>query len=384
MASASTSIPVPDDALLERLSRKGVRIRLVDQSRRPDGESRSARPEAEAPTTRAFDLGQLVPKATQPEREAIQRKLVNALWSGTVAFEFWGEQLLATARPQMLGWEPPARGVAGSGVLAPASPSTIEYRHGRWLFHGFRAALEVTLHDPDFRERLVGSRLELTKCGSDGERELVTWLVGAGDLEAPGRTRSHAPESAWHPADWSVHVRSRHGRLIIERGRRGAQAPARCALPRTIETVSAHPDTPSMPLCDALARRTSAPDHQEPGHLTASDLATVLWHAMRSKPRRSAQDPVSRPYPSAGALHALEAFVVVSSVDGLARGLAPLRPGRLDLWPHQQRQCADAGSSRSGRSICPACRDATRTDRSGRRIPPRPPNVSGVRLCQPA
>ncbi|MEU3915478.1 thiopeptide-type bacteriocin biosynthesis protein [Streptomyces sp. NPDC029721] len=94
---------------------------------------------------------------------------------------------------------------------------------------------------------------------------------------------------------------------------------------------------PEVPLGAALAARASVRGALG-GPLAAADLGALLWHAMADRdgrgalqPEDSADAPVRRAYPSAGALYTARVRLLVLDVDGVPAGTYDCVPERRTL-----------------------------------------------------
>ncbi|MDH6574910.1 thiopeptide-type bacteriocin biosynthesis protein [Kitasatospora sp. MAP5-34] len=89
---------------------------------------------------------------------------------------------------------------------------------------------------------------------------------------------------------------------------------------------------PSMPLAEAMTRRSSARGELGPD-LRAEELGTLLWSAHAGQAEADAHGRVPRPYPSAGASYAARLRLIVREVEGLSPGTYELDPVSRTMLP---------------------------------------------------
>lgn len=264
----------------------------------------------------------------------------------------WLAATLVNGDEPLLTVHPTGGGVAGNltSLLATVRPAqgivlsrfAILRRDGEVLvLESPRSGFTVHLHDL----RLL-SMNDAQVCGL---LVALSLAVRSGDRE----------DCAWAPHELWFHARSRRGRHENPWGvtLRSSPPPAKHGKRAGIPLPAA--DTPrTMSLTAAVESRRSLREHDDLAPLTVSELGEFLFRTARTRNTWtwSATELLDRPYPSAGALHELEIYPVVSTVTGVPRGLYHYDSHEHQLVP------LDAGEASVGCLLGDAAQ-ALRTDR---------------------
>lgn len=201
-----------------------------------------------------------------------------------------------------------------------------------------------------------------------GARMLVAALLDSGLLVPVDEEGNTAEEkdpvlSQWEFHDLLMHTRTRTVRGESPRGSTFRFASVRPAPPALRERAAGlwtgldRPDLDGLVQSDVgltrvMEERTSERRLLPP---TISQLGELLYRTLRVRAVRPAPpvatgyETTSRPYPSAGGMYELTAYLVVGECDGLARGLYRYDPESHGLWnvsserSHVDRLLRDAG-----------------------------------------
>ncbi|MEO1104910.1 MAG: SagB family peptide dehydrogenase [Pseudomonadota bacterium] len=165
--------------------------------------------------------------------------------------------------------------------------------------------------------------------GISHDTPLACGLWGAGFLEVADAHESNARKS-WEFHDHLFHA---HSSGVFDREVSGATHPQRGTLPppaRKPEMPGERVELPPVqqlgaggsPLHETVKRRRSM---REPGArpLSLPELGQFLWRTSRTlpSPPDGQEERLRRPYPSAGALHELECYVVNNRCQAISRAI---------------------------------------------------------------
>ncbi len=255
----------------------------------------------------------------------------------------------------------------GGGEQPPIfrrSPHVVCYWRGtRFVFFNYAAAAHVPAHDLTVRilnffhhwrsvadlQRHLDGRLP-----APDTRALVEALADSGLLErsdrpAPPRASAMASWESWNPAAGFFHgltrdvqyIDPRAGRQLLRRQARTSPMPAPVKRYEAAATLRLPAPCIDGELRDVLlARRTYRRFGSRPLPLDA--LGTLLGLTAGIQHWRELPgigEVALKTYPSGGARHSLEFYVLSRRVDGLARGLYHYAPDRhvLELLPFRAR-----------------------------------------------
>jgi SagB-type dehydrogenase family enzyme len=188
-----------------------------------------------------------------------------------------------------------------------------------------RAAVRVTLHEPDAAARVFALREP-----ADAADPVVGLLARAGMAVAPG-SEDGRELAQWSFADLLFHARSRVGRNLGGYGGsfrlEGRFEPLPARRPPFEPAVElAKPDLDALDepsFQEVLDARSSIRVHDDERPLTAAQLGAFLYRVARVRGvwHDGHEEVVSRPFPAGGSLHELELYPLVNRVEGLEPGL---------------------------------------------------------------
>ncbi|GAA1716169.1 SagB family peptide dehydrogenase [Propioniferax innocua] len=224
---------------------------------------------------------------------------------------------------------------------------------------GGRSHLVVHVHRdhvPALMDGFADDRDQLDACLAD-----LLWSASLLDE----RDAEEAPESRmWSPAELWMHRQFHDGRGVAAYG---GTYPLEDVEPEPFDTFDGElgeeiPLPPvdlhvrglsEMSLAEAIEQRRSVREFSAERAPTLAMLSELLFRTMRARGVRSGEkglDVVDRPYPSGGAIHEINTYVVVTRCDELAPG----------LWRYQARKHALARVEASDDVVATIAADAGR------------------------
>ncbi|WP_405883167.1 SagB family peptide dehydrogenase [Streptomyces sp. NBC_01136] len=296
-------------------------------------------------------------------------------WVQTTLWD--GDRRIMTVRPHLAPLPKPSVPIVAE--LSPAADSLVLSRYVLLRRDGAVLVLESTitgtvveLYD-DWLLTLLAAPLsplrvgEITAAVAWAESALAT-LLEHGLLEPEGaEAEAETAAAGWTAHELWFHSRSsgeptmpnRAGLGLKTRAvRDGEPADIGPAIPLAVPDL-ARRRAQDPTLTDVLERRRSVRVHDDTAPLTAAQLGEFLFRTVRTR-RTWTQNGVEladRPYPSSGALHELEHYLVITNVAGLPPGLY-----RYDGRDHALQPAAANGPA-VGRLADRAARAAVMTTR---------------------
>lgn len=261
----------------------------------------------------------------------------------TESLEFDGRALLAGAVPlrEVLGWQ----------ALAPHLPAPIDLDAEQFAaLTAFGPTLWVAW------ERALGRADEAVL------RNLIALglLVEADSDSAAATADARLRDEAWHPLSAALHRQSRWSRNDALAARRRVQPDAIAELVKRLGPPPSEcherpdrrarfslPTAPQTPLDELLQRRTTCRNYALDASLSQAELGELLDRVFGIRGREELAPgaiALKKNHPSGGAMHSLEAYLLLRRVEGLVPGLYHYAcgAGALDLLQELSAEAAEA------------------------------------------